>query len=208
MTMFTLAVPPDDQYQYGRCLLRVALNTLNARSTSDVPKASLDVLTSQYLPHLTWKSPMLAATMSEAATAVDAPALLSRLIESSLEAFFKEEEPLNGEWSSRLASSAGDAWTMPLSVLTLPADAKKMEELICESVRQGHGLVLFARLKRRLAQCAEQAKEEEKLLPRVLQWLKDMPKRYYCPIQYLFTKSFLALVRKPRRCSCMPHSAL
>ncbi len=65
----------------------------------------------------------------------------------------------------------GDAWSLVLPHLTLPADQKRLEELVHSSVEQDNGLVLYAFLRWKMSRCAS-LKEEEKLIRMVLVWLK------------------------------------
>ncbi len=88
---------PEEQLQCSKQFLRQSLTVLNARANSPLPSCAAEVLRTHWLPLLSWRSPLLTATMQDAGTCVGVAAHLSTLMEASLETFFKEGEEEGGE---------------------------------------------------------------------------------------------------------------
>ncbi len=173
MIFFTfLAIQPELQLECARQFLRQSLTLLNARSNSPLPEETLRILRTIWLPLVGgWRNPLLIATMLEAGICVANPEHLSPLLESCLQTFFKEEDDGEEAFQAEVEKVNGDAWSLALPHLTLPADQKKLDGLVKMSVEQGNGLVLYAVLRSKLAKCSS-LKDEEKLLRTVLDWVK------------------------------------
>ncbi len=91
----------------------------------------------------------------------------------------------------------GDAWSLVLPHLTLPANPKSLDELVQSSIEQDNALVLYAFLRWKMARCTN-IKEEQKLIGMILDWLKSFnySERVEPKLPLLYASFFLLVFRQ------------
>ena len=73
--------------------------------------------------------------------------------------------------------SSGDVWVPVLDELVLPSDTNRSRALLERCVQEGHFLVLYAYLRKRLPKCLDIG-EESVILKSVMDWFRHLKMRW------------------------------
>ena len=72
---------------------------------------------------------------------------------------------------------SGDVWVPLLDELVLPSDTNRSRALLERCVQEGHFLVLYAYLRKRLPKCLDIG-EESVILKSVMDWFRHLKMRW------------------------------
>ena len=72
---------------------------------------------------------------------------------------------------------SGDVWVPVLDELVLPSDTNRSRALLEDCVQEGHFLVLYAYLRKRLPKCLDIG-EESVILKSVMDWFRHLKMRW------------------------------
>jgi len=139
-------------------LVKDFLTVLNSNNASVLPGSALMVLQS-WLTNQSGKSSALHSLLNQAGMAVNDIKVASTLLESVLEACFKDSE-----------DDYDPAWGPIIDHISWPS-GMRLQQLLDQSVGSGHILLLFAYISFKRPQCIS-SKEEQVLAVSMLDWLR------------------------------------
>ena len=141
-------------------LVRDYLATLNSPATSVLPSSSLTVVQS-WLATTPPPATLLHALLNLVGVAVTEPRTSATVLESTLEAVFKDVE-----------GAEPPSWGRALQHLSWPA-APRLKPLLSAGVAQGAALLLHAHIRHRQVGCGS-TQEERVLAASLLEWLREV----------------------------------
>jgi len=141
-------------------LVKEFLVICNSSPASVLPGSALSV-TQSWLSQNNGTSPLLLAILRQAGSTVTSDKLLPQLVESTLEAFFRES-----------IDDFTPSWETVRHALSWP-NASKMKVLLDQAVTKGNCLFLFSYINHKMPTCIS-IQEEQVLTSSLLDWLRLM----------------------------------
>lgn len=126
----------------------------------------------------TSESPLLMAMLKQTGRTVTRPAMVAKVLESLLQAYFCDSDD-NGDGDEDVLAAGGgggggvDVWAEVSSEISLPMDGSRVREMLDHCVKEGHCLLLYAYLRIKLPKCVN-VKEENVVLNSIIDWMRHL----------------------------------